>query len=122
MVFLDVGAHHSVYSIVAAKKLGHRGTVVAFEPSSTEYRRLRPHVRQNCLSLVRTEPLAPGFSHLYPAVLSDCIGRYNPGGLKPPDSSDQVAVTKVETARLDDYDFRLPLERVDLVKFRRGGW
>jgi|ERR1700723_1827961 len=52
------GAHHGVYSIVAAKKLGHRGTVVAFEPSSTEYRPLRLHVQQNRLSSVRTEPLA----------------------------------------------------------------
>jgi hypothetical protein len=60
MVFLDVGAHHGVYSIVAAKKLGHRGTVVAFEPSPTEYRGLRLHVRQNRLSSVRTEPLALG--------------------------------------------------------------
>jgi FkbM family methyltransferase len=41
MVFLDVGAHHGVYSIFAAKKLGHRGIVVAFEPASTEYNRLR---------------------------------------------------------------------------------
>jgi hypothetical protein len=54
------GAHHGVYSIVAAKKLGHRGTVVAFEPSPTEYRGLRLQVRQNRLSSVRTEPLALG--------------------------------------------------------------
>jgi hypothetical protein len=39
-----------------------------------------------------------------------------PGGLKPPDSSGQVAVTTVETALFDDYDVRLPLARVDLVK------
>jgi predicted methyltransferase len=57
MVFLDVGADHGVYSIVVAKKLGHRGAVVAFEPSSKEYRRLR-HVRQNRLCSARTEPLA----------------------------------------------------------------
>ena len=58
MVFRDVGAHHGVYSIVAAKKLGHHGTGVAFEPFSTEYRALRLHAQQNRLSSVRTEPLA----------------------------------------------------------------
>jgi FkbM family methyltransferase len=44
------------------------------------------------------------------------MGDTTRGGLKPPDSSDQVAVTTMETARLDDYVFRLPLGRVDLVK------
>jgi FkbM family methyltransferase len=116
MVFLDVGAHHGVYSIVAAKKLGHRGTVVAFEPSATEYRRLRLHVRQNGLSSVRTEPLALGSATSARPFFRITSGDTTRGGLKPPDSSDQVAVTTVETARLDDYVLRLPLERVDLVK------
>src|ERR1700691_2715148 len=113
---LDLGAHHGVYSIVAAKKLGHRGTVVAFEPSPTEYRRLRLHVRQNCLSSIRTEPLALGSATSTRPFFQITLGDTTRGGLKPPDSSDQVAVTTVETARLDDYLFRLPLERVDLVK------
>src|ERR1700758_1176748 len=43
-VFLDIGAHHGVYSVVAAKKVGTTGTVVSFEPSSREYRRLRLHL------------------------------------------------------------------------------
>ena len=60
MVFLDIGAYHGIYSIVAAKKLGANGTVVAFEPSPDEYRRLRLHMRLNGLSFVRTEPLALG--------------------------------------------------------------
>jgi hypothetical protein len=38
MVFLDAGTHSSVHAILAAKKLSHRGTVVAFEPSSAGYR------------------------------------------------------------------------------------
>ena len=59
-VFLDIGAHHGIYSIVAAKRLGSNSTVVAFEPSSREYRRLRLHLQLNRLHLVRAEPLALG--------------------------------------------------------------
>src|ERR1700691_6106738 len=98
------------------KKLGHRGTVVAFEPSSTECRRLRQHVRQNCLSLARTEPLALGSATSTRPFFRIASGDTTRGSLKPPDSSDQAAVTKVETALFDDYDCRLPLERVDLAK------
>jgi hypothetical protein len=58
MVFLDAGTHSSVHAILAAKKLSHLGTVVAFQPSSAGYRRLRLHVRQNPSALVRTEPPA----------------------------------------------------------------
>jgi FkbM family methyltransferase len=116
MVFLDVGAHHGIYSIVAAKKLGHRGTVVAFEPSSTEYRRLCLHVRQNFLTSIRTESLALGSATSTRPFFRITSGDTTRGGLKPPHSSDQVAVTTVDTARLDDYVLRLPLERVDLVK------
>ena len=112
----DVGAHHGVYSIVAAKNLGHYGTVVAFEPSSTEYRRLRLHLRLNRLSSVRTEPLALGSATSTRPFFRITSGDTTRGGLKPPDSPDQVAVTTVQTARLDDYVVRLPLERVDLVK------
>jgi hypothetical protein len=60
MVFLDIGAHHGVYTFVAAKRLGADGTVVAFEPSAREFRRLRLHLRLNRMRSVRAEPIAVG--------------------------------------------------------------
>src|SRR6202041_613634 len=67
------------------------------------------YVRLGRSRLPFVQPPPPGrFFGLHRAI--------QPGELKPPHSSDQVAVTTVETARLDDYVFRLPLERVDLVK------
>jgi FkbM family methyltransferase len=116
MVFLDVGAHHGVYSIVAAKKVGASGTVVAFEPSSGEYRRLRLHLRLNRLSSVRTEPLALSSAASTRTFFRVTSGDTTRGGLQPPASADQVSETSVETTRLDDYVARLSLKRVDLVK------
>jgi FkbM family methyltransferase len=116
MVFLDIGAHHGVYTIVAANRLGADGVIVAFEPSSREYRRLRLHVRLNGLSSVRTEPLALGSAASTRPFFQVTSGDSTRGGLQPPASADHVSEISVETMRLDDYVSRFPLKRVDFVK------
>ena len=115
-VFLDIGAHHGVYSVVAAKKLGKNGVVVAFEPSVREYRRLRIHLRLNRLDSVRTEPLALGSAACTQKFFQITNGDNTRGGFRPPASEDRVSEISVETVRLDDYVSRFPLKRVDLVK------
>jgi FkbM family methyltransferase len=116
MVFLDIGAHHGLYTLVAARRLGAEGTVVAFEPSAHEFLRLRLHVRLNGMRSVRAEPLALGAEESQQTFFQIVSGDNTRGGLRPPASSDRVAETSVETARLDDYLERLALDRVDLVK------
>jgi FkbM family methyltransferase len=116
MVFLDIGAHHGLYTLVAAKRLGADGTVVAFEPSPHEFRRLRLHVRLNGMRSVRAEPLALGAEGSKRTFFQIVSGDNTRGGLRPPASSDRISETSVETARLDDYVERLALDRVDLVK------
>jgi FkbM family methyltransferase len=116
MVFLDIGAHHGLYSVVAAKRLGEDGTVVAFEPSEREFRRLRLHLRLNGMHLVRAEPIALGAMASTQKFFQIISGDNTRGGLRPPASSDRVSETSVETARLDDYVERRALSRVDVVK------
>jgi FkbM family methyltransferase len=115
-VFLDIGAHHGVYSIVAAKRLGTNGTAVSFEPSSREYRRLRLHLRLNRLCWVRAERLALGSATSTRTFFQITSGDTTRGGLRPPVSSDRVSEISVDTVRLDDYVSQFPLQRVDLVK------
>lgn len=43
-VFLDVGAHHGYFSILAADRVGREGAVHAFEPTPDTYRRLVQNV------------------------------------------------------------------------------
>ena len=116
MVFLDIGAHHGIYSIVAAKRLGANGTVVAFEPSSREFRRLRLHLLLNRIHSVRAEAVAIGGVASERKFFQVIEGDSTRGGLQPPASPDEVRETSVETIRLDDYVLRLPLGRVDIVK------
>ena len=115
-VFLDIGAHHGVYSVVAAKKLGANGVVAAFEPSVREYRRLRMHLRLNRLGSVRAEPLALGSAACTQKFFQITNGDNTRGGFRPPASEDRVSEISVETVRLDDYVSQFPLARVDFVK------
>src|SRR6266478_3566309 len=39
MTMLDIGAHHGLYTLLASKRVGADGKVVAFEPSPRERRR-----------------------------------------------------------------------------------
>jgi len=116
MVFLDIGAHHGLYSLVAAKRLGADSTVVAFEPSQNEFRRLRLHLRLNGMRSVRAEPVALGATSSNQKFFQIISGDNTRGGLRPPASSDRVLETLVETACLDDYLRRRAVNRVDLVK------
>ena len=115
-VFLDIGAHHGVYSVVAAKKLGANGVVAAFEPSVREYRRLRMHLRLNRLGSVRAEPLALGSAACTQKFFQITNGDNTRGGFRPPASEDRVSEISVETVRLDDYVSQFPRARVDFVK------
>ena len=54
----DVGAHHGFVTLCAAKRVGPRGVVHAFEPSASNQAALRRHVRWNRLANVEVHPFA----------------------------------------------------------------
>lgn len=53
MVVVDVGAHSGYYTLLAAKGVGAKGEVHAFEPVSVIFRRLKENVSLNALENVR---------------------------------------------------------------------
>lgn len=57
---LDVGAHAGYYTLLAARLVGARGVVVAFEPNPRNARYLRRHVDRNRLPQVEVQQLAVG--------------------------------------------------------------
>lgn len=67
-LFLDIGAHIGVYTLLAAEIVGPSGTVIAFEPSPVAATALRAHVRlAGCHERV----------HVVEAAVGDrcCMGR-----------------------------------------------
>jgi FkbM family methyltransferase len=121
MTFLDIGAYHGVYTIIAAKKLGRDGRIVAFEPSLRERQRLRLHLRQNGIESVAIEPYAlaaeAGVASL--AVVMDGFTTMN--SLRTPPLDQVTEQVKVETISIDEYLAREKIETVDLVKIDTEG-
>lgn len=55
---LDIGAAAGYYTLLAARLVGPRGRVIAFEPNPTNLRYLRAHIERNRLPFVAVHPLA----------------------------------------------------------------
>jgi len=121
MTFLDVGAYHGLYSLLAAKKLGRDGRVIAFEPSPRERERMRLHLRHNRIESVAIEPYAlttgEGVASLN--VIVDGFTTMN--SLRPPQINHPTKQIKVDTTSLDTYLARKQIDRVDLMKIDTEG-
>jgi FkbM family methyltransferase len=121
MTFLDIGAHHGIYSVVAAKKFGSSVRVVAFEPSPRERRRMQLHLRYNGIKSVTLEPYAlaaeDGVAAL--AVIVDGFSTMN--SLRPPPIDQATERVMVDTTSLDAYFRRKQIDGVDLVKIDTEG-
>jgi FkbM family methyltransferase len=116
MVFLDIGAYHGIYSLVAAKRLGAAAQVVAFEPSAEARRRLRMHLRWNGIDCVKVESRAVSSARSTATFFEVVSGDETRNGLRPPSSADVVAPVTVGTLSLDEYVAEAGLARIDLVK------
>src|SRR5271165_1844245 len=60
MTVLDIGAHHGYYTLLASRRVGGEGKVVAFEPSARERAAVLEHLKLNCCGNVLVEGLALG--------------------------------------------------------------
>src|SRR5260370_41368385 len=69
MTVVDAGAHHGLYTLLASKRVGWDGRVIAIEPSPRECQRLEKHLRLNRCSNTELGPCAlgedPGEADLY---------------------------------------------------------
>ena len=121
MTFLDIGAYHGVYSLIASKKLGRGGQVVAFEPSPRERERMRLHLRYNRIESVTLEPYAlaaeDGTASL--AVVIDGFTTMN--SLRPPPIDQATKQVTVDATTLDGYLDRKRIDRIDLMKIDTEG-
>lgn len=121
MTALDIGAHHGFYTILASKRVGSDGRVVAFEPSPRERRELQMNLRLNHCSNVTVEPYAlasyDGSGTLY------VVASYDTGcnSLRPPNLHEATTELPVQVTSLDVYLARNQVERVNLVKIDAEG-
>jgi FkbM family methyltransferase len=116
MTVLDIGAHHGLYTLLAAKRVGPLGKVWSFEPSTRERKALKMHLRMNLCTNVNVQDAAVGDEsgeatlHVVEAWAGGC------NSLRPPDIPAQTSVAKVKVIRLDDWLAQNGGQRVDFIK------
>jgi FkbM family methyltransferase len=128
-VFVDVGANHGYFSLLAASWMGDRGRVFAFEPNPSVYAQLDRHVRLNCFDdRVTLLDVAlwdtPGEGQLF---VSQCEGNSGLSSLVPSESAiaaGGLSAEKTVAVRTESFDRWLSaaeIDRVDLVKIDAEG-
>ncbi|MGC1616611.1 MAG: FkbM family methyltransferase [Candidatus Acidiferrum sp.] len=121
MTALDIGAHHGLYTLLASKRVGRIGRVIAFEPSARECKRLARHVRVNRCGNVEIESCAVGEDRgeadLYVVEGSRDWGN----SLRPPAVPDPTRRVRVPLRRLDDVLAARGIEQVDFIKLDAEG-
>lgn len=116
MVVVDIGAHWGLYTLLASKRVGTKGRVIAFEPSPRELGRLKYNLLLNRCRNVRVEPLGLSSSGGL-AQLFVCLGRETGcNSLKPPAVSGPTKPVQVSLTTIDDYCERQGMFHVDFLK------
>jgi FkbM family methyltransferase len=116
MTVVDAGAHHGLYTLLASKRVGWHGRVIAVEPSPRECERLEKHLRLNRCSNTELVPCAlgedPGEADLY---LVDGFQDWC-NSLRPPAVDEPIRTVRVPVRRLDDVLAESGVSKVDFLK------
>jgi len=116
MTVLDVGAHHGLYTLLASKRVGRGGCVIAFEPSPRERRRLARHLRINRCRNVEVRSCALG-DRAGETDLYLVEGEHDwCNSLRTPNVEEKTCKVRVEVRRVDDVLEGMNWPRVDFIK------
>jgi FkbM family methyltransferase len=116
MTVLDIGAHHGFYTLLASKKAGPAGRVVAFEPSPRERERLERHLRWNECKNVTVEGVALGESNGSTELFLVEGKETGCNSLREPQDSSATRKVSVQLMRLEDYLKSKQIEGIDFIK------
>jgi len=116
MTVLDIGAHHGLYTLLASKRVGSTGKVVAFEPSARERTRLLRHLRLNNSHNVTLEPMALGSEAGEADLFLVDYFEDACNSLRPPTVHSTTHQVRVPVFRLDDVLEKLGVRTVDFMK------
>jgi FkbM family methyltransferase len=117
MTVLDIGAHHGLYTILAAQKVGKGGKVFAFEPSPNQRRRLATHLRLNRVAdRVSILPAAVGNETAGTTLYVVAGKETGCNSLRPPAVQEPTEPVQVQVTSLDAILSKENMGRVDFIK------
>jgi FkbM family methyltransferase len=112
MTVVDVGAHVGWYALLAARRIGASGRVLALEPDAENCARLARHLSENGITNVRIVPQAAAAAAGEAWLQRDAC---NTGGHRLSGDRGAGAASRVETVALDAL-FAPGEARVDVIK------
>ena len=116
MVVFDIGAHHGLYSVLAAKCVGAKGRVRSFEPSPRERKYLKQNLGINHCHNVTVESLALGSTSGQTELFLIEGDKDGCNSLRPPSVDVSSQKVPVEMQSLDEYLQKQKIEKVDFIK------
>jgi FkbM family methyltransferase len=120
MTFVDIGAHHGLYTLFASRLVGRKGKVVAIEPSPRERARLRKNLLLNATTNVKVESCALGSAE-GEATLYLVDGHQDwCNSLRPPAERVTTRPLRVPVRRLDEFTESFGGE-IDFIKLDAEG-
>lgn len=113
--FIDIGANIGAYSLIAAKLVGEKGQVIAFEPINQVRNRLIENVALNKFKQIVLEPLAVFDEN---TKLTLHISSQDNFGMSSMHAHDEVSgLTQiVQTVRIDEYVKNHFMNKIDMIK------
>ncbi|HTA77189.1 MAG TPA: FkbM family methyltransferase [bacterium] len=109
---LDIGANIGYYTLIAAKIVGPRGKVYAFEPDPDNFALLKKNVEYNCYANVVLVNSAVSDKNKTAKLF---INKTNRGDHRLYDSKDGRPSIPVQTLKLDDYFKKLD-QKIHFIK------
>lgn len=113
-VFIDIGANLGLYSLYASSLMGENGTVVCFEPFSTNYRLLKQNISLNSNLNIRAENMAIGETDGLINLYYDEKDRNL--GMVSSDMTEYTHSEAVKAVSLDSYLNGKSFEKIDFIK------
>lgn len=116
MTVLDIGAHHGFYTLLASRKVGPQGRVLAVEASPREREKLDLHLRINRCNNVQIESRALGEAEGNAQLYLVNGGQNGCNSLRKPQVSDPTEAISVQVECLDNVLCDHRIEKVDFIK------
>jgi len=117
MTAIDVGANVGCHTLRLAKLVGEKGRVIAFEPTSWAFLKLKRNVELNSFNNIILEKLALSDVNRKDTVSFPSSWTLDKGGLP-----DYIAAEQVDLITLDDYVNTNKMGKIDLIKIDVDGY
>jgi len=114
-VFVDVGAHVGYFTLLASRRVGPSGTVLAIEPNPFALDQLRQNVERNDLRNVLVVPTACGASRGAVKLYLHSESNSSMASMYPGEATASSAV-EVPCTKLDELCQQRGVQRMKLVK------